>query len=399
MFKNKVLYFRPSLQGSFQEQVKTCLVDVEKVLKESDGTFKPVLKQSIFLDATSNEDFFLKRDLCAGLMADFYFDGIPPTSFIAQPPAGGGELVIELTILPEKERGVRISLKELEGIRYVTAQYPTYKEVYGAGLTVSETETDFLRQSQGAFEQMKRILDHEGLGFGDVVRQWNYLENITGVSPIENGDGVKQNYQVFNDTRSLYYGTDDMINGFPAATGIGMNAAGVILDFIAIKDSTLLGIFPVKNPDQVDAHAYSQDVLIGNPIVCNAEKTTPKFERAKLLQEEDRYVVYVSGTAAIRGEETLSVGDAEEQTLITIKNIAKLVDPENLINNGARAEMNAIEGHGLSHCRVYIKNKEDLPEVERICGRLYKNIPIVYLVSDVCRDALLVEIEGAVTSA
>lgn len=398
MFKNKVRYIRPSLRGTFQEQVKACLTDVEKILKENDGSLKPVLKQSIFLDVKHNEDFIAKRDVCARFFEEFYLQGTPPTSYVAQPPAGGSALVIELTLLWEMEPGVEVALKELDGITYVTAQYPTYKEVYGAGLTVSDNESDILRQSQGAFEKMKRILEHEGLSFHDVVRQWNYIQDITGITPLENGSGEKQNYQVFNDARSMYYGDDEFVFGYPAATGIGTNAAGVVLDFIAIKDSTLLGIFPVKNPDQVDAHAYSQNVLIGRPVVCTGQKTTPKFERAKLLQEEDRYVVYVSGTASIRGEKTLAIGDAGEQTRITIDNIDKLVSPENLMNNGARPEMKTIGEHNLSHCRVYIKHKEDLAEVEKVCAHYYRDIPIVYLVSDICRDALLVEIEGAVIS-
>jgi enamine deaminase RidA (YjgF/YER057c/UK114 family) len=398
MFKNKVVYIRPSVGGTFQEQAKSCLASIEKVLKENGSGPKKILKQSVFLGAENHRDFYTKRAEILAMLNGFYKSVTPPSSIVGQPPAGGSALLFELTLLTEQEPGVEVKLKELDGIRYVTAQYPNYKEVYGAGLTIGEKETDVLRQSQGAFELMKKILDNEGLSFGDVVRQWNYIQDITGMSAIPDGDGERQDYQVFNDTRSLYYGTADFINGYPAATGIGAGYGGIVLDFIALKDSTKLAILPVKNPEQTDAHDYSQEVLVGESVVMCTAKTTPKFERAKLLQEGDRYVVYVSGTASIRGEETVAIGDAEAQTSVTIENIEKLTAPENLIKNGAAPGMEKVNGHSLSHCRVYIKYKEDLPEVEKVCSRYYKGIPIVYLVSDVCRDNLLVEIEGAVLS-
>ena len=47
----------------------------------------------------------------------------------------------------------------------------------------------------------------------------------------------------------------------------------------------------------------------------------------------------------------------------------------------------------LSYIRVYVKNKDDIPTVVKICNRFYQNKRIVYLNGDVCRDGLFVEIE------
>ena len=65
--------------------------------------------------------------------------------------------------------------------------------------------------------------------------------------------------------------------------------------------------------------------------------------------------------------------------------------------------MENLQNHGISnvnnipfpsYIRVYVKNKEDIMVVQKICQQYYGDIPALYLVSDVCRDDLLVEIEG-----
>jgi len=71
---------------------------------------------------------------------------------------------------------------------------------------------------------------------------------------------------------------------------------------------------------QVAAHAYSEQVL----EVARQKKTTPKFERAKSMTFQDRKLIYISGTAAIRGEESLTGVGLERQLRITMENIAEL---------------------------------------------------------------------------
>ena len=53
------------------------------------------------------------------------------------------------------------------------------------------------------------------MNFGDIVRQWNYLERITDIT---HGN---QCYQDFNDVRTLFYASSAWESGYPAATGIG----------------------------------------------------------------------------------------------------------------------------------------------------------------------------------
>ena len=48
------------------------------------------------------------------------------------------------------------------------------------------------------------------------------------------------------------------------------------------------------------------------------------------------------------------------------------------------------------HARVYVKNKKDFPEIKKTFKRYYGNLPVVYIIADICREDLLVEIEGKV---
>ena len=71
------------------------------------------------------------------------------------------------------------------------------------------------------------------------------------------------------------------------------------------------------------------------------QKTTPKFERAKAVWKEDHGFVYVSGTAAIRGEQSLEGVGIEQQTLTTLENIEYLVSRDNLNRSDIPATENA----------------------------------------------------------
>jgi enamine deaminase RidA (YjgF/YER057c/UK114 family) len=393
MYKKKVICIKPSKGSTIQEQAADCFYSIEKSLKENQVDIRNVLKQTIFINAVDNKHFYARKKELLIALEGFYKSLLPPTGIVGQLPEDDIFLAIELTLLANRRKGIKISRKDVDGLRYLTVQYPDFKEVYGAGLTAGETCTSRLLQAKEAFEQMKKILENENLNFSDVVRQWNYIENITGSTILE--DGEKQNYQIFNDTRAIYYGRSTFKNGYPAATGIGMNCGGVILEFIAVEGSKDMAIIPIKNPDQVDAHQYGQTVLVGDPIKDMPQKAPPKFERAKLLAKDNLHFIYVSGTAAIRGQNTAAEQDVEAQTLVTIENIAKLISRENLKKYGTQLNHDT---NPLSYLRVYVKNKIDLPKVKKICTAYFKDVPSLYLVADICRDALLVEIEGTTIS-
>lgn len=237
-----------------------------------------------------------------------------------------------------------------------------------------------LDQSEKCFSAIQDILAMTSFTMNNIIRQWNYIQDIIRF------DGSNQNYQDFNDVRSKFYADVFVQTGYPAATGIGMNEGGVIIEFIAKQSDEAIS-FPIDNPEQTAAHLYSEDVLIGN---C-CDKTTPKFERARFLEFLDRQMIFISGTASILGEKTIGIGDPEEQTRVAISNIKRLYSAENLLRNSIKTEKPV-----FNHCRVYISHESDFAIIEKTCKDLFDDIPMVFIQANICRDNLLVEIEGEV---
>jgi enamine deaminase RidA (YjgF/YER057c/UK114 family) len=289
----KTMMHRPS---SLKEQLDECLYSIKKSLADNKLETRDILKQTIFLKSTDNNDFYNQKRELSLLLRDYYKSFYPPTGFVGQPPGGGALIAFELMVIARRDDQVVISRKELDGIRYTTVKYPDCRMVYAVGITPGENATGRLEQSNDAFGLMKRVLEKENMNFSHILRQWNYIENITG--EIVKKDITRQNYQVFNDIRSLYYGEVDFERGYPAATGIGMDCGGVVLEFIAADVSGDITVIPIKNPAQVDAHQYSLEMLVGDGIQADRPKSTPKFERAKAIAKEKDYYVYISGTAA-----------------------------------------------------------------------------------------------------
>lgn len=236
-------------------------------------------------------------------------------------------------------------------------------------------------QAETIFARMSEILRAEGVEINDIVRQWNYIERITHM------DANGQHYQLFNDARSSFYNQCQWSNGYPAATGIGAQAGGVVVVFDAIKSSEQCST-PIDNPLQISAHAYSQQVLINS---IDTHKTTPKFERARHIDGNEP-IIHISGTAAIRGEASCEQ-DIIGQTALTMENIDFLTSVENQGANGVKqpCEME------YATSRIYIKHRNNLQQVSEWMAEHYPTTPALYLWADICRDELLIEIEGVAT--
>ncbi len=373
---------------SFHEQLESCFSRLNEYIK--DNKKYNIIHQSFFVKSESNHEYSERKKEISGRIRDS-FSEIPSTSVIGQLPDDDYLVTAELLVFVNKPAEIEISYNSIDGIYYTKLSSECYDQIFAGGITTDSINKDFLLQADTAFGLMKKILDSESMTFSNIVRQWNYVENILNIN-VETDNKV-QNYQVLNDIRARYYSQADFKNGYPAATGIGMNTGGIILEFIAIKPKKSMDIIPLKNPEQTDAYNYSQDVLVGNSSGQINTKASPKFERAKYISVNEKKTIFVSGTAAIRNEKTLAKNDIKKQTEITIDNIANLISRSNLKNAGID---NHVERIGFSFVRVYVKNKSQLNIVKEICNSYYKNVPVNYLVADICRDNLLVEIEGIV---
>lgn len=385
----KYLTILPS-QGS---KLSTQLIDCYDQLKENTGIFsfnsEDFIKQTIFVKASNNKDFYDIKNTINSVINSVFNYSIP-TTVVAQTPGNKALVTLEVVILRQSANYSVIN-KSYSGFDYTIIQSQHSKMIISGGLSFDIESTDISLQSHKSFDIMNGILQAEGCDFSDVIRQWNYIENITGFT--ENGKCKGQHYQIFNNIRSRFYKDSNFIHGYPASTGIGTYSGGVVIDFFAMKGKENLKIYPVKNPAQTDAYNYTQDVLFSDDKLPKHDKNTPKFERALLITENNSATLFVSGTAAIKGEHTIPDSDAGIQTRITLENIGILSGNQNL---GSHGLLLPYKKKKISLLRVYVKEESDIPSVEKIIAETHGNCPCLVIQSDICRSNLKVEIEGVI---
>lgn len=328
--------------------------------------YEVILRLAFFGTPASNEQYVARRINLREKIRRRYGECEPALSYVSQPPLNAPLIMEVHSYIPDASD--RITFRHHRGIPYVLLDNPSGRFLYAGGFQGDVIHFRIEQQAVEAFRLMGEVLKREGFPVHSIVRQWNYIEQITAF------DGPDQHYQTFNNARGDFYARADWSEGYPAATGIGANLGGILVDADAavFRDSACFAT-SIDNKLQVAAHAYSEGVL----EAARQKKTTPKFERAKSLTFEGRRVIYISGTAAIRGEESLKGVGLERQLHITMENIAHLIGK-------ARPEM----------LRVYLKYKADYAQAQRLMDAYKLDIPISYMWADVCRDELLIEIEG-----
>lgn len=376
--------FYPEAGHGLCDKLNDCYRQFSELIENNGLAKELTVKQSIFFAASSLPEYLQNKQKLVSC-ASLFFPELPPTSIISQAP-DNGSVVLELTLLEGVHPGELVT-KETSGVRWSVFSRGSTRLVFAAGLNTEGNYDDMLQQSTSSFELAGQILEAEGMSFSNVVRQWNYIAQIT--KDIEVDGKSSQHYQIFNDVRSKYYGTADFENGYPAATGIGMDWGGVVIDFVAVNPDAVQSV-GIKSPVQFDAYIYSKEVLAENCTVSDFCQTTPKFERARLVNVCGAKWIFISGTAAIVGQESEHQNSVEHQTEMTIDNIRRLISAENIRRFG----IETVADPTITYLRVYVKYKADLEAVKQICCKHFTTIPLSFVVADVCRPELLLEIEG-----
>ncbi|NEP90150.1 MAG: hypothetical protein F6K18_26840 [Okeania sp. SIO2C2] len=134
----------------------------------------------------------------------------------------------------------------------------------------------------------------------NLCRIWNYVPYINDESR-----GL-ENYKSFCKGRSLafesFYGKDFCVK-LPAATGIGIADDTYAIYFIAVKEN----ISNVENPEQISAYKYPPQY----------GPRSPSFARGTVIKRNGKRIGYLSGTASIKGHESVGQGNIEKQFEVT----------------------------------------------------------------------------------
>ena len=359
-----------SESGTLDDQLQSCLQQLKQI-----NSGKKVFKLNFFVDTDSDKTYHdLQRKVKTHVSVMFSEEIVQ--SLIAQPPLTCKIIVEAFFYDTSLWQANFISKGDNAAILFRRD-----KTEILIGNVQANLKKGCKKNAEYSFSNLKSLFNSVQFPVNSIVRQWNYLEDILGF------DDEDQHYQEFNNVRSEFYGENFKETGYPAATGIGMNRGGLIIEFVAVKSKESI-TFPVDNPGQIAAHSYSKNVLVGDECII---KTTPKFERARYQGMFGKRLIFISGTASIVGEKTVGIGNPAEQTEVTINNIRRLYSKE-ILETISESTLNPKYGHA----RVYIKHRKDFSAIKKVFKTHFGNLDVVYILADICRTSLLVEIEGKV---
>ena len=358
-------------------------LDFEQALQNVFDSLKSykgkAFKLIAFVDAKNQSDYVEKRNRLSKEIKSCFENNLPTWSVVSEAPMNA-TLCVALLCSEEASK----TYLDFRGLPIVILEQGTEKELWVSGL--SSLDEDMHTSANTVFEMLSVVLKEYGFEYDNIVRQWNYIGEIL---KIETKKGLNiQNYQVFNDIRNEYYLRNKKnVSDFPAATGIGMKTQGLVVDVFAKKLCDNVQSLPLRSNVQKNPFAYSDAVLVG----CSINKKPPLFERARLLYSNEQAQIFVSGTASIKDQETVAIGDVSTQTTNTIRFIKELVSFENIQNNYPQIKL---RNQTYQRVRVYVKRRDDIETVYKICTEHFPEHVVNIVEADICRENLLVEIEA-----
>jgi enamine deaminase RidA (YjgF/YER057c/UK114 family) len=198
-----------------------------------------------------------------------------------------------------------------------------------------------------------------------VLRVFNYLPHITAL------DGGTERYRRFNEGRhAAIEASGRAVAAAPAACALGTRGGTPALYFLASAEPGT----PIENPRQVSAYHYPPQY----------GSRSPSFSRAMRFGRPPH--LFMSGTASIVGHESLHPGDPGAQTDEILKNLQALFR--------ASGSARLADPPPSLLLKAYIRHAADAPDIARRLSSLPTPAGLMMLQADICRQELLVEIEG-----
>lgn len=368
----------PFGRGTFEEQALEAITSVERVLAEHSHRLQVTAMTAFLRDPVEHSE--LNALLCG------HSFGSAVLSIIHQAPCDGAAIALEVWAIG----GASVTV-ESKGPNCTVISYDSLRWVHCGNIVVPDHPEGVYAQTSMAIQRMQDALKGANSGLEYAVRTWFYLGDITET------ELQTQRYMELNRARTDFYNPIQFHSNllcpeiprgiYPASTGIGMWDRSLAASCLTLQtERTDLRLIALENPQQTPAYAYHP----------RYSPQSPKFSRAMALVAGKYITTWISGTASIVDSESKHPNDAARQTEQTIDNIEKLISAENFAFHGVRRA-----GAGLQEVaklRVYVKRLEDFSTIQQICSARFGAVPTVYVLADVCRPELLVEIEGVAFS-
>lgn len=231
------------------------------------------------------------------------------------------------------------------------------------GIFIERSLKDISAKTQAIYNEILRQIPGYNL-----CRTWNYIPDIHG----NTDEGLV--YEQFNKGRYKAY--ENYRKDYPhfmppASTGIDILGDCLVVVFLA----TLNRVEHISNPLQTDSFNYPEKY----------GKNPPFFSRAAKILLYGKEVVFVSGTASIRGSTTVYQGDEQKQADTTVENIMVLLETAGLSSRD-------MDNYTFEKV-IYIRNIDRAGPVMKYLSDRY---PVfadgIMLHADVCRKELDIEI-------
>ena len=201
-----------------------------------------------------------------------------------------------------------------------------------------------------------------------LLRIWHYLPQLAKPS----------DYQVFCEARAQAF-SQFKSDFYCAATVIGTDSDCGVVYFLAARSAGIA----VNNPRQTMPHLYPKRYV----------EPTPMFARATLKQWGDNSHLYISGTAAIVGHESMHEGDGGAQLNEAVDNLKILLGETSKIEH-SYSKMQLAQ---LQHIKLYVDTRV-ADDIIPLIGRYFGSKQIQIYKGQMCRPELLVEIEAMASS-
>lgn len=229
--------------------------------------------------------------------------------------------------------------------------------------------------AESAYRQLLRLL--QDFDFPYLWRVWNFFPRIN-----DHLNGLER-YRQFCVGRhhALAEVLCDFPSSLPAGTAVGTGSGPLQIYFLAGAHpaATHLG-----NPRQINAYEYPDEY----------GPRSPSFARATFTRSEHHAHLYIAGTASVVGHTSRHAGLPAEQTRETIRNLRALVGHA----EGAAGMHFTGEGSAALY-KVYVRNASHLAQIREVLTESpLSSAQVLFLHGELCRQELLVEIEGVISA-
>ncbi len=234
------------------------------------------------------------------------------------------------------------------------------------GLWINEANYSSLKEaSYCAYVKILNFIEESN--YPHLLRAWNYLADINL------GSNDHERYKQFCAGRCEAFEKLAKTT-YPAATAIG-HPSGHMMIYLLTSNHPVTYF---ENPRQTSAYHYPRQYGL----------KTPSFSRAACLNINLPSQHYISGTASIIGYESIGRDDIVRQietTNANLKALCQQITNKRTFNTPSE----------LSMIKVYLRNPSLIEQVQYEIEQYFGlKLPVLYLQGDICRQELLVEIDG-----